>query len=54
MKKNLINLRICILSHLNDALELTYLIALENYNRFNFENKLWNIHIDMDEIIKSI
>ena len=23
--------------------------ALENYNRYNFENKLWNVHIDMDE-----
>lgn len=28
--------------------------ALENYNRYNFENKLWNVHIDMDEELKTL
>ena len=33
---------------LEEALEqLSY--HLENYDRFNFENKLWKIHIDMDK-----
>ena len=33
---------------LEDALDfLSY--QLEDYERFNFENKLWKIHIDMDE-----
>ena len=27
---------------------------LENYDRFNFENKLWKIHIDMDETLKPL
>lgn len=35
---------------LSDALDsLSY--SLENYNRFNFENKLWNIHVDMDKVL---
>jgi len=33
---------------LNGALNLLS-YNLENYDRFNFENKLWNIHINMDE-----
>lgn len=28
--------------------------TLEKYNRYNFENKLWNIHIDMDESLKML
>ncbi|MBM6861539.1 helix-turn-helix transcriptional regulator, partial [Clostridium saudiense] len=36
---------------LNESLEfLSH--TLEKYNRYNFENKLWNIHIDMDETLK--
>ena len=36
---------------LKDALDsLSY--SLDNYSRFNFENKLWNVHVDMDKIIK--
>ena len=27
--------------------------TLEKYNRYNFENKLWNIHIDVDEYPKT-
>lgn len=38
---------------LNDALE-TLSYSLENYNRFNFENKLWNIHVDVDKIINPL
>lgn len=35
---------------LSDALDcLSY--SLENYNRFNFENKLCNIHVDMDKVL---
>lgn len=38
---------------LNDALEsLSY--SLENYNRFNFENKLWNIHVDVDKVLNPL
>lgn len=38
---------------LSDALDfLSY--SLENYSRFNFENKLWKIHIDMDEEIETL
>lgn len=38
---------------LSDALEvLSY--SLENYNRFNFENKLWNIHVDVDKILNPL
>lgn len=38
---------------LTEALDfLSY--SLENYNRFNFENKLWNVHIDMDRVIKPL
>ena len=33
---------------LNNALNLLS-YNLENYDRFNFENKLWNIHINMNE-----
>jgi AraC-like DNA-binding protein len=36
---------------LEDALEyLSY--ELEDYERFNYENKLWKIHIDMDTTLK--
>ncbi|WP_294133359.1 helix-turn-helix domain-containing protein [uncultured Clostridium sp.] len=38
---------------LNDALE-TLSYSLENYNRFNFENKLWNIHVDVDKILNPL
>ena len=38
---------------LNDALE-TLSYSLENYNRFNFENKLWNIHVDVDRILNPL
>ena len=38
---------------LNDALE-TLSYSLENYNRFNFENKLWNIHVDVDKILSPL
>lgn len=39
--------------NLEDALEiLSY--QLEDYERFNFENKLWKIHIDMDETIDTL
>lgn len=27
---------------------------LETYSRFNFENKLWNIHVDMDKLITTL
>ena len=38
---------------LEDALDsLSY--SLENYDRFNFENKLWNVHIDMNETIRPV
>lgn len=38
---------------LKDALDvLSY--QLEDYERFNFENKLWKIHIDMDETIDKL
>ena len=38
---------------LADALDsLSY--CLDNYSRFNFENKLWNIHVDMDKVIKPL
>ena len=36
---------------LEDALDyLSY--DLEDYERFNYENKLWNLHIDMDNTIR--
>ena len=38
---------------LNDALE-TLSYSLENYNRFNFENKLWNIQVDVDKILNPL
>ena len=38
---------------LNDALE-TLSYNLENYNRFNFENKLWNIHVDVDKVLNPL
>ncbi|MDU2490850.1 MAG: helix-turn-helix domain-containing protein [Clostridium celatum] len=38
---------------LNDALE-TLSYNLENYNRFNFENKLWNIHVDVDKVLSPL
>ncbi|MDU5261657.1 MAG: helix-turn-helix domain-containing protein [Clostridium celatum] len=38
---------------LNDALE-TLSYNLENYNRFNFENKLWNIHVNVDKILNPL
>ena len=39
--------------NLSEALDsLSY--NLENYDRFNFENKLWNIHIDMNNVIGSL
>lgn len=38
---------------LSDALNsLSY--NLENYNRFNFENKLWNIHVDVEKTIQPL
>ena len=36
-----------------DALNLLS-YSLDNYSRFNFENKLWNIHVDMDKIIQPL
>lgn len=38
---------------LSDALE-TISYSLENYNRFNFENKLWNIHVDVAKILNPL
>ena len=38
---------------LNGALNLLS-YNLENYDRFNFENKLWNIHINMDESLNNL
>ena len=48
MKMNMKNLNNITYLRLNDALNLLS-YSLENYNRFNFENKLWNIHVDMDK-----
>lgn len=39
--------------NLEDALELLS-YELEDYERFNFENKLWKVHIDMDETIDKL
>lgn len=39
--------------NLEDALDLLS-YELEDYERFNFENKLWKVHIDMDETIDKL